>query len=63
MNQQKNTVLSLYSKDRCGYFLRKVAVFESIYLIADEDENYVMIGSNNDSVIAFGQRKDLPNHS
>jgi hypothetical protein len=52
MNQQKiNTILSLNSKERCGYFLRKVADFESIYPIADEDKNCVVIGSNNDAVL------------
>jgi hypothetical protein len=36
---KKNTILSLNSKNRCGYFLRKIADFESIYLIADEYKN------------------------
>ena len=52
MNQQKiNNIFALDSKERYGYLLRKVADFETIYLIADNEDKYVMIGSNGLSVI------------
>ncbi len=52
MNQQKiNNIFALDSKERYGYLLRKVADFETIYLIADDKDKYVMIGSDDLSVI------------
>lgn len=58
MNQQKiNNIFALDSKERYGYLLRKVADFETIYLIADNEEKYVMIGSNDLSVIPVWPEK------
>ncbi|MEQ9090094.1 MAG: DUF2750 domain-containing protein [Balneola sp.] len=52
MNQQKiDNIFALDSKERYGYLLRKVADFEKIYLIKDLDGKYVMIGSNDISVL------------
>lgn len=52
MNQQKiNNVFALDSKKRYGYLLRKVADFETIYLITDNEDGYVMIGSGGVNVL------------
>ena len=60
MNQQKiNNIFALDSKDRYGYLLRKVADFETIYLIADREEQYVMIGSNDINVLPVWPEKEF----
>ena len=60
MNQQKiNNIFALGSKERYGYLLRKVADFETIYLIADNEDKYVMIGSNDLSVIPVWPEKEF----
>ena len=60
MNQQKiNSIFAFDSKERYGYFLRKVADFETIYLIADNEDKYVMIGSNDLSVIPVWPEKEF----
>ena len=60
MNQQKiNNIFALDSKERYGYLLRKVADFETIYLIADNEDKYVMIGSNDLSVIPVWPEKEF----
>ena len=47
MNEQKiKNVFALDSSERYGYSIRKVADFETIYLIADKEYKYVMIGSD-----------------
>ena len=58
MNQQKiNNVLNLESKDRYGYLLRKVADFETIYLISDQNDGFVMIGSNDTNTLPVWPEK------
>lgn len=60
MNQQKiNNIFALNPKERYGYLLRKVADFKTIYLIADNEEKYVMIGSNDFSVIPVWPEKEF----
>ena len=60
MNQQKiNNIFALDSKERYGYLLRKVADFETIYLIADNEEKYVMIGSNDLNVLPVWPEKEF----
>jgi hypothetical protein len=60
MNQQKiNNIFALDSKERYGYLLRKVADFETIYLIVDNENKYVMIGSNDLSVIPVWPEKEF----
>lgn len=60
MNQQKiNNIFALDSKERYGYLLRKVADFETIYLIVDNEDKYVMIGSNDLSVIPVWPEKEF----
>ena len=60
MNQQKiDNIFALDSKERYGYLLRKVADFERIYLIADNENKYVMIGSNDLSVIPVWPEKEF----
>ncbi|KXX66496.1 DUF2750 domain-containing protein [Flammeovirga sp. SJP92] len=60
MNEQKiKNVFALDSKERYGYLLRKIADFETIYLIADNDEEYVMIGSNGISVLPVWPEKEF----
>jgi uncharacterized protein DUF2750 len=60
MNQQKiNNIFALDSKERYGYLLRKAADFETIYLIADNEDKYVMIGSNDLSVIPVWPEKEF----
>lgn len=60
MNQQKiNNILALNSKDRYGYLLRKVADFETIYLITDNEGSYVMIGSDNLNAIPVWPEKEF----
>lgn len=60
MNHQKiNNIFALNSKERYGYLLRKVADFETIYLIADNEDKYVMIGSNDLSVIPVWPEKEF----
>ncbi|WP_419211350.1 DUF2750 domain-containing protein [Maribacter sp. X9] len=60
MNQQKiKNIFALDSKERYGYLLRKVADFETIYLIADNEDKYVMIGSNGLSVIPVWPEKEF----
>ena len=60
MNEQKiKNVFALDSKDRYGYLLRKVADFETIYLIADKEDKYVMIGSDGISVIPVWPEKEF----
>lgn len=60
MNQQKiNNILALSSKERYGYLLRKVTDFETIYLITDNEDKYVLIGSNNSRVIPVWPEKEF----
>ena len=60
MNHQKiNNIFKLDSKERYGYLLRKVADFETIYLISDNEDKYVMIGSNDLSVIPVWPEKEF----
>ena len=60
MNQQKiNNIFALNSKERYGYLLRKVADFETINLIVDNENKYVMIGSNDLSVIPVWPEKEF----
>ena len=60
MNEHKiKNVFALDSKERYGYLLRKVADFETIYLIADNEDNHVMIGSNKVSVIPVWPEKEF----
>lgn len=60
MNQQKiNNIFALDSKERYGYLLRRVADFETIYVIADNEDKYVMIGSNDLSVIPVWPEKEF----
>lgn len=60
MNQQKiNNVFALDSTERYGYLIRKVADFETIYLIADNEDNYVMIGSNEINVLPVWPEKEF----
>ncbi|WP_242133008.1 DUF2750 domain-containing protein [Aestuariivivens marinum] len=60
MNQQKiNNIFALDSKERYGYLLRKVADFETIYLIADNEDQCVMIGSNDISVLPVWPEKEF----
>ena len=60
MNQQKiNNIFALDSKERYGYLLRKVADIETIYLIADNEDQYVMIGSNDISVLPVWPEKEF----
>ena len=60
MNQQKiNNIFALDSKERYGYLLRKVADFETIYMIAENENKYVMIGSNDLSVIPVWPEKEF----
>ena len=58
MNQQKiDKIFELDSKERYGYLLRKVADFETIYLIADNEDKYVMLSSNDLNVIPVWPEK------
>ena len=60
MNQQKiNNVFALSSKDRYGYLIRKVADFETIYLIADDEGNYVMVGSEGANVLPVWPEREF----
>lgn len=60
MNQQKiNNIFALESKERYGYLLRKVADFEIIYLISDNEDKYVMIGSDGVSVLPVWPEKEF----
>ena len=60
MNQQKiNNIFALDSKERYGYLLRKVADFETIYLISDNEDKYVMIGSDGVSVLPVWPEKEF----
>ena len=46
MNNHKiQNILSLDSKDRYDYLIRKVADFEQIFLIGDEKDTYVTLGN------------------
>ena len=56
-NKIKN-IFSLSPKDRYGYLLRTVADFESIYLIVDNNNKYVMIGSDKiNSIPVFPEKE------
>lgn len=60
MNESKiKNVLALDSTERYGYLVRKVADFETIYLIADNEDQYVMIGSNGVSVLPVWPEKEF----
>lgn len=60
MNQQKiDNVFALESAERYGYLIRKVADFETIYLIADNEDNYVLIGSDDVSVLPVWPEKEF----
>jgi hypothetical protein len=60
MNQQKiKNVFALDSAERYGYLIRKVADFETIYLIADNDDMFVMIGSDGNNVIPVWPEKEF----
>ncbi len=60
MNQQKlNNIFALESKERYDYLLRKVADFETIYLITDNDDQFVYIGSNDVSVLPVWPEKEF----
>jgi hypothetical protein len=60
MNNNKiKNVFGLESSERYGYLLRKVADFELIYLIADIEDNYVMIGSDDVSVLPVWPEKEF----
>ena len=59
MHQQKlDNVLNLSSEDRYGYFIRKVADLERIYLIKDEN-GYAIFGDPQEKTIisAFPERE------
>ncbi|MFC5269893.1 DUF2750 domain-containing protein [Adhaeribacter terreus] len=60
MNQHKiDNIFALDSSERYGYLLRRVADFETIYLIADEEENYVMLGSEDGNVLPVWPEKEF----
>jgi hypothetical protein len=60
MNKQKiNNIFSLESNERYGYLIRKVADFETIYLISDNDGGFVMIGSDGVSVLPVWPEKEF----
>ena len=60
MNENKiKNVFALNSEERYGYLLRRVAGFETIYLIADKDDKYVMIGSDGVSVLPVWPEKEF----
>jgi hypothetical protein len=60
MNKNKiKNVFALDSTERYGYMLRKVADFETIYLIADNEDKYVMIGSNEVNVLPVWPEKEF----
>jgi hypothetical protein len=60
MNQSKiNSVLALSSKDRYGYLLRKVADFETIYLIADSKDQFVLVGEGDSDAIPVWPEKEF----
>ncbi len=60
MNPQKiHNIFSLNSKERYGYLMRKVADFETIYLITDNEDRSVMIGSNDLRVIPVWPEKEF----
>jgi hypothetical protein len=60
MNKQKiNNVFALDSTERYGYLIRKVADFETIYLIADNEDKFVMIGSDGINVLPVWPEKEF----
>ena len=60
MNQQKiNSVFALSSKDRYDYLIRRMADFETIYLITDGEGNYVMIGSEGVNVLPVWPEREF----
>jgi len=60
MNQQKiNNIFNLEPKERYEYLLRRVADFETIYLITDKEDNYVMIGSDDVKVIPVWPEREF----
>jgi len=60
MNQQKiDNIFALEPKERYGYLIRKIADFETIYLIADNEDKYVMIGSNGNNVLPVWPEKEF----
>jgi len=48
--EKLNSVLTLSSKERYEYFIKKVADFETVYLIQDDDK-YVTIGDDKNEII------------
>jgi len=55
------SIQDLSPQDRYGYFIRKVADFEEVWLIHD-DGQYVTLGDKENQIaFPFGQRKNLQN--
>lgn len=54
-----NNVFNLSSQERYGYLIRKTADFETIYLIVDDEEQYVMIGSNGNNFLPVWPEKEF----
>jgi len=60
MNENKiNSVLALSSQERCDYLLRKVADFETIYLIKDSADKTVTTGAKDEYVIPVWPEKEF----
>ena len=59
-DKQRN-ILNLSPQDRYGYFIRKVADFEEVWLI-QVDGQYAILGDKEEQIaIPFGLKKNLPN--
>jgi len=60
MHQQKlDNILNLSSEDRYGYFIRKVADFEKVYLIKDESGYSIFGDSEEKTTIAVFPEKEF----
>lgn len=52
-------IFALKPKDRYGYFLRRVADFEEVFIIIDSKGDFVMIGSDNIEAIPVFPEKEF----
>ena len=60
MNTKKlENVLKLDSKDRYGYLIRKVADFQTIFLICDSFGGLITIGDNSSKCIPVWPEKEF----